>query len=98
MDIWRITHAIIPKVLRVRGTVRHAGYGVKPGGCSGQVACKICLRDREIATDASVKIADILKAKIGASVAAGRCSETVADQLMSVLAHEFRGLDQGERE
>ena len=78
--------------------------GLSLGAAAVKVALKVWLRDHEIAADAGVEVADILSAKIS-DVRARRkvqrqfdqLEETVADRIMAVLGHEFRGVDEGER-
>jgi hypothetical protein len=78
--------------------------GLSLGAAAVKVACKIWLKDHAIAADAGVEVADILKAKIADDRARRKVQrqfdqleEAVADRIMSVLGHEFRGVDEGER-
>lgn len=79
--------------------------GLSLGAAAVKVALKVWLRDHEVAADSSVEIADILSTKIG-DVRARRkvqrqfdqLEETVADRIMAVLGHEFRGVNEGERD
>jgi hypothetical protein len=78
--------------------------GLSLGTAAVKIACKIWLRDHTVAADASAEVADILSSKI-ADVRTRRrvqrqfdqLEETVADRILAVLGHEFRGLDDGER-
>jgi hypothetical protein len=81
-----------------------ADMGLSLGAAAVKVACKIWLRDHAIAADASVEVADILKAKIADDRDRRKVKrqfdlleEAVADRILEVLGHEFRGLDEGER-
>lgn len=81
-----------------------ADIGLSLGAAAVKIACKIWLRDHALAADASVEVADILKTKIADERDRRKVQrqfdmleETVADRIMAVLGHEFRGLDQGER-
>lgn len=78
--------------------------GLSLGAIAVKIACKLWLRDRAIAADAGVELADILKSRIAddwdrrkVQRLFDRLEETAGRRIMSVLGHEFRGIDPHER-
>lgn len=96
-----------PHITKTRTRVHNShvtDLGLSLATAAVKIACKIWLGDHSIAADAGLDLADILRSKIANDRNRRRVQrqfdqleETVADRITTALAHEFRGLNEGER-